>query len=154
MIDLSASIRTRILSVTDITSLLTNYKGSKPIFTRRPAPSDAAYPIIMISPMVGGGIDDDFLKRQRREVTYDLAVYGTNDTAENYRKVEKLGFLIAQVFHRLDHFKFETPEGWQLVRAKSFGPMPAPTDDQKFIGRMISVQFLIAQNTVFAVATP
>jgi len=150
MIDLSASIRTRILSVTDITSLLTNYKGSKPVFTRRPAPSDATYPVIMISPMVGGGIDDDFLKRQRREVTYDIAVYGQNDTAENYRKVEKLGFLLGNLFHRTNPRAFQMPSGWNLVRTKAFGPMSAPTDDQTIVGRMVTVNFLVSENAAVA----
>lgn len=147
MIDLSANIRTFILSRSEITTLLPPYLGSKPVFTRRPAPSDAKGQIVMISPMVGGGFDSDFLDRQKREVTYDVACYGPNDTPANYRKVEQIGFALANAFHRLDRRMFMMPEGWQLVRTKAYGPMTAPTDDQTMTGRMISVQFLITQNT-------
>lgn len=148
MIDLSANIRSFILATPSVASLLPAYQNSKPVFTRRPAPPEAKGNLVMVSPMVGGGIDSDFLQSQKREVVYDVAVYGANDTTENYRLIERIGFALAQSFHRLDRRKFTMPTGWQLVQAKAYGPMPAPTDDQTKTGRMVSVQFLIAQNTV------
>jgi len=147
MIDISSQIRSLILNTNSISSLLPNYHNSKAIFTRRPAPADANGLVVFISPLIGGGIDSDFLKLQKREIFHDIACYGPNDTAINYRKVQEVAFALAQTFHRIDIQKLEMPQGWQLVRTKCFGPMPAPTDDQKIVGRMISVQFLIAQNT-------
>jgi len=154
VIDLSIPIRSLILATPAIANLIPPYQNSKAVFTRRPAPADATGLMVFVSPMIGGGIDSDFLKSQKREVFHDIVCYGPNDTAANYRKVQEVGFALAQTFHRLNPLKLDMPEGWHLVRAKSFGPMPAPTDDQKIIGRMISVQFLIAQNTASAVVTP
>jgi len=154
VIDLSVPVRSLILATPAIANLLPAYQNSKAVFTRRPAPADATGLMVFVSPMIGGGVDSDLLRSQKREVTYDISVYGPNDTATNYRKAQDVGFALAQTFHRLDPRKLDMPEGWHLVRAKCFGPMPAPTDDQKIVGRMVSVQFLIAQNTASAVTTP
>lgn len=147
MIDLSSAIRSLILATPTVASLIPAYQNSRQVFTRRPAPTDSKGIIVMVSPQIGGGVDSDYLKNWQREVTYDIACYGPNDTAANYRKVEQIAFSLSNAFHRLDKRKFAMPDGWSLTRAKAFGPMPAPTDDQTMVGRMSTVQFLITQNT-------
>jgi len=149
MIDLSLAIRSLILATPALATLIPSYQNSRQVFTRRPAPVDSAGIIVMVTPQVGGGVDSDYLRNWQREVTYDIACYGPNDTPANYRKVEQVSFALSNTFHRLDKRLFQMPDNWTLTRAKCFGPMPAPTDDQKIVGRMVTVQFLVTQNTAF-----
>jgi len=147
MIDLSSAIRSFVLANPTVSSLIPPYQNSRQVFTRRPAPANAKGLIVMISPQVGGGIDSDYLKNWQREITYDIACYGPNDTPENYRKVEQTAFALANAFHRTNKRSFPAVDGWMLTQAKAYGPMTAPTDDQTIVGRMITVQFLLTQNT-------
>lgn len=147
MIDLSLQIRSFIIATPSVASLIPSYQNSRQVFTRRPAPVDSKGLVVMVSPQIGGGVESDYLKNWQRELTYDLACYGPNDTATNYRKVEQVAFALANAFHRLNKRSFPAIDGWTLTRTKAFGPMPAPTDDQTITGRMVTIQFLLTQNT-------
>src|SRR4051812_26701905 len=124
--DLAIPLRTAVLAATPITALLEAYKGSFPVFTRRPLPADAPYPSIIISPDISLSDQDginDFRPIQERDIT----VYGQNDTAEKYRVVEVLGYKIRELFHK--QRLAIAVSGWGVVQISARGPIPAPTDD-------------------------
>ncbi len=136
MIDLQPAIRSVILNDQNIASLLTNYNGSEPIFTRRPVPTDAPYPLILISHVVADN-QIDYVRFGRRILTYDVAVYGLNDSAANYRKVEQIARLIANKFHRIQPYEISMPVGSSLIQSTVIGPLSAPVDDDNKIGRVV-----------------
>lgn len=146
MIDLSVSIRSFLLADAQLNALIPNYKNSKAIFTRRPLPDDATGLVVIISPLVSSGFDSDYLNRWQRMLTFDVSVYGPNDTPANYLKVQDAGFRIVNIMHRLNKQNFVMPQGWQLVNAKAYGPISAPVDDDKTVGRLVSINFLVAEN--------
>jgi hypothetical protein len=74
-------------------------------------------------------------------VNLDLAVYGRKGkpgTAQDQtRVVERLGFRLRTHFHRQ---KFSVqPEGFSVIDVRAGGPVPAPTDDDQTIGRLVSL---------------
>ena len=71
MIDLTIPIRNKILSDPIANSLLATYLGSKSVFSRTPVPSDAPYPMIVISPVVCD-LRKDFLNKKQIKVTHYL----------------------------------------------------------------------------------
>lgn len=140
--DLSIPLRTALVGHSPITALLPAYKGSFTVFTRRPAPSDATYPIIMVSPDISSTEEDginDFRPIQERDIT----VYGKNDNAANYRTVEQIGYLIRELFHA--QRRSITVSGWGVVAINARGPIPAPTDDDATVARMVSLTIQLAR---------
>lgn len=138
MVDLLSNIRSLLLSDLDITQHLSIFNGAKAIFTRRPVPENADYPFIIINPPFSD-TDRDFLDLAFRDVTYNIIVYGNNDTSQNYRNVEDTAFKIKNKFLRLPKTGMTMPVGYSLVRGNSIGPFIAPTDDEKKIARAVSV---------------
>lgn len=143
MVDLLPYIRSFILADTALTANLSSFDGSKAVFTRRPVPEDADYPFILINPQITQ-TQSDYVNLIKRDVIYDIIVYGQNDTAANYRKVEETAFLLARKFARLRGTDMEMPTGFYLVQAVGIGSFPAPTDDQTKAARAVSVTFTIA----------
>ena len=80
-------MRDALLGIPAVVSGLPLYEGQPAIFTRRPAPLDAPYPMIMVSPDIVR-TDDDGISDFRPVVTRDIIVYGRNDSSNNYRAVE------------------------------------------------------------------
>lgn len=140
MIDLQPNIRSFLLSDPSISALLPNYSGSKAIFSRMPVPTDVSYPLIIISPIVTD-VERDYVNKERRVLSYDIWVYGSNDTSANYRKVEELAFLVARKMHRLDKTSFSMPSNASLIQVTALGPLPAKVDDQTKTGRAILTNF-------------
>lgn len=140
--DLSIPLRTAILGTSEITALLPTFMNSKTVFTRRPVPDNATYPMIVISPNISvrdeGGIDNE-----QPMIVRDIAAYGLNDESSNYRDVETLADLIHTLFH--NQRNAITIAGWHVVRIVATGPMPAPADDEKHVGRVVSLQIRLAR---------
>lgn len=140
--DLSIPLRDALIGASAITSALPAFNGSFPIFTRRPAPVNAPYPMILISPDVTvteeDGITDNRPVQQR-----DIAVYGQNETAEKYRAVETLAYSVYDLFHRNRH-AIDVP-GWHVVLITAQGPMPAPVDDYQNVARVIPLMIRLAK---------
>lgn len=139
MIDLSAVIRSHLLTIPEFNSIISTYKNSKAAFTRRPVPSDAIYPICIISPIVGGG-DSDYLACKIQTITHDVIIYGQNDTSQNYMNVEKVAFAVARSFHRLPPTELFI-QGASLLSVTASNPFPAPTDDNDTVARAITINF-------------
>lgn len=140
--DLAAPIRTALIGSAEITNQLEGYKVSYPVFTRRPAPLDAPPIMIMVSPNVAKA-DQDGIDDERPIIVRDVAVYGPNEPAENYRKVESIAFAVHDLFHR--QRTAITVSGWYVVMITATGPIPAPTDDDKTVGRVVSLTIMLAR---------
>lgn len=141
-IDLKAAVRTAILANAEIRDELATYGSSKAVFTRRPIPDDAPYPCIVISDMV---IDDgDGLVSRRPTIDVDVCVYGKNDPqGAEYRTTETIGYALRNLFHR---------QRWSITQAGAHvsdvtcrGPLPAPTDDEKTVGRVVTLQVRLVE---------
>lgn len=144
MISLQQTIRNFALQIPEMGEL-GNYLDTKSLFTRRPAPVGAEYPMAFISPIVGTNAEGDFLSEVVRPVLHTVNVYGWNDTPENYRTVESIAFGITGAFNRPERHLFTPPEGWEIVDVSSWGPLPAPTDDDKLVGRSVTLRFVVKQ---------
>lgn len=140
--DLAAPIRTALLGDVSITAGLPAYAGGYPIFTRRPAPADAPYPMIMVSPDISV-TDQDGINFLAPVSERDVVVYGQNDTAAHYRAVEALAFAVRALFHR--KWRLLSVPGWKVVQVIARGPMPAPTDDDQTVGRLVALTISLSQ---------
>ena len=132
-----------MLNNADLVSQLPTYLESVCIFTRKPPPVGAPYPMLFISPDIAkqnlDGISD-----LRPKITVDLDVYGRNDSSEHYRAVEDIAYLLFDMFHH-ERFAVVPPDGWALVDIEAHGPTDAPTDDDMFVGRKVTLNVLLAQ---------
>jgi hypothetical protein len=145
MIDLVAKIRAFIIADSTITNPLSTYNSAKAVFSRRPVPENVAYPLILISPQITS-TENDFIDRLVRTATYDIAVYGQNDTAASYRATEAIAFALQSKFARLTSYDFEMPTGWRLVQATATGPIPFPEDDLTKVARGVTVTFTMHED--------
>lgn len=142
MIDLRPHIRSYLLSDFNFTSKLSDYLDTKAIFTRKPVPENVSYPLSIISSIISDQ-ESDFIDHNKRTLFYDIAVYGQNDTDENFQKVEEAGFVLFNLLHRLSRTDFVLPNGYYLVQCKASSPLPAPVDDLEKVGRVVMAEFLI-----------
>jgi hypothetical protein len=139
-LDLGVPIRKSLLANPDIAGELDQYESEPAVFTRRPVPPDAPDLIVIVNSPYAI-TDADGLTSDRPIVNLDLAVYGRKGkpgTAQDQtRVVERLGFRLRTHFHRQ---KFSVqPEGFSVIDVRAGGPVPAPTDDDQTIGRLVSL---------------
>lgn len=145
MIDLAPKIRAAIISA-PLASNISNFNGSKAVFTRRPAPEGAEYPMVFIGPQIQVAQDDFLNGKLRRSVVYDIFVYGQNDEASKYRTVETIAFAISKLFARpTNPFFLSATTGYNIVGIVGTTSRPAPTDDLNIVGRMCSVTITIEE---------
>lgn len=98
--DVAVAIRNALIQDPVITSLLPSYKGSYPIFTRQPAPTDTPLPFIMIMPNTRSDhidwIDTSYLR-----ITREIMVFSTAEPSlTESQTVDQIGRAIAELFHR------------------------------------------------------
>lgn len=145
--DLSVPYRAAIIAASAITSELAAYQDTYPVFTRVPVPSDAAYPLIVVSAQFQSG-EEDGLRNVRPSVDRDIMVYGVSSAdpaLDQYRKVERIAFAVHALFHR-QRAAIAVP-GWEVVDLVATGPAPAPTDDEQTVGRRVTVRARLAKKT-------
>lgn len=111
--DLDAPIRAAIVTDSSITALLDSYKGSYPVFTRRPVPNDTPSPYIVVHQNTNlthaDGVDD-----QRITAVREVTVYGSaNPPPVEWRLVDQIGRLIVARFHRRP--RNLTVTGWKVI---------------------------------------
>jgi hypothetical protein len=133
-LDFAPAIRATLMADVAITGLLTEWNGEAAIFTRRPVPTNAVSPIIVVSPDVSV-TDIDALVSRRPVVVRDIIVYG--DQPDHYRTVEVLGYLIREMFHR--QRLSISPADYQVIDIIATGPRPAPTDDDTTVARVVTL---------------
>jgi hypothetical protein len=141
MADVATALRAAIIGAASVTTELAAYAGSFPVFTRRPVPDDAPGLVIIVSPDITQS-DEDGLSDARPVIIRDISAYGPNDTAANYRKVERIGYALRDLFHRRP--TSISVSGWAVARIEAQGPIPAPTDDEQTVGRMVTLAIRLA----------
>lgn len=137
-LDLGAPIRTALLADAGITALLSTWNSAAAVFTRRPTPSDATRPLIVVSEDIAV-TDADGLRSDRPIVIRDILVYG--DQPNHYRDVETLGYLIRDLFHRQKGSVFSST--YDIIDIRATGPRAAPTSDEEVVGRIVSLTFMM-----------
>lgn len=140
--DLAAPLRTALIAEAGITTNLSAYKGSFPVFTRRPAPVDAPFPMILVSPDVAK-TDRDGINDWQPIITRDVTVYGQNSTSAKYRTVEDIAFAIHDLFH--GQRNAISVSDWHVIQIRARGPIPAPVDDDQTVARMVMLEIQLAQ---------
>lgn len=137
-LDLGAPIRTALLADAGITALLSTWQEDAAVFTRRPTPTDATRPLIVISEDISI-TDADALKSDRPIVIRDILIYG--DQPEHFRDVETLGYLVRDLFHREKESVVSTT--YDIIDIRASGPRKAPTSDEEVVGRVVSLTFIM-----------
>jgi hypothetical protein len=148
---LAVPIRNALIGSEPITSMLATYLDGPAIFTRRPAPAGAQYPMIVVSGNVRK-TDADGINDSRPIVGRDIGVYALNDNAASYRAVETIGEMIYTMFHHertsLPIEQFEEggciPNGWNVVDIHCTGPIIAPVEDDQFVAKVVSLTIYLA----------
>lgn len=136
-LDLTGPIREAMLGNVSITALLAEYEGYGAVFTRRPTPDDAPYPMGIVSPPISVG-NMDYLKTQFPMPRFDIAFYGKQP--DDYRTVEALAYLARTQFHR-KRFSVDLSPNFSVLEIVATGPMAAPTDDMNLVGRLVALRF-------------
>lgn len=151
--NLLPSLRERALWNSYITERLGTYSGEPSIHTRRPVPAGATYPALCFSPQVSK-TDQDFLVPQMPVVRYDATTYGEGgppgSATDQYRVVEEIAFEVHDMFHRrgIDLVLDEAllSQGFRVVDIVANGPIPAPTDSERLIGRAVMLTIRLHRN--------
>ncbi len=133
-LDVAAALRTAIMAQTAISDQLAEHDGEPGIYTRRPLPENAPYPLCLINPAAAIG-DQDYLNSDLPVVMRDVAFYG--EQPKHYRIVEALGYLARDFFHR--NKWAIAPAGYDVIQVTAKGPIPGATDDQTTIGRVVAL---------------
>lgn len=139
-LDLLSPLRDAVLAVPAVVAELAQWKGEPCVFTRRPVPSDAADPMVVINPPASiaeqGGLTSD-----NPVVTHDVIIYGAKSapgsSSDQTRAVERAIFALRDALHR-QRFSVQVP-GFHVIDVRVAGPMAAPVDDDGTVARMVTV---------------
>lgn len=137
-LDLLPALRDSVIDA--VGARLAEWRGEPAVFTRRPLPADAPSLVAIVNPPVSIG-DADGLNSDRPIVQHDIAVYGDKGAAgseqDDTRAVDVIAFEIRDHFHRQ---KFSVrPTGFYAIDVQARGPIPAPTDDESTVGRIVTL---------------
>jgi len=134
----SEGLREALLGVSAITELLGTYQGEPSIYTRRPVPSGATYPALVIGPNVFMR-DQDFLTSRLPIIGRDIVVYGQmaapGSEDDQYRDVEEIADGVYDLFHR--NRLSLLVDGFHVVDVVANGPIASPTENERLIGRAV-----------------
>lgn len=134
---LSAPIRTALVNDAIIAGLVGEWENEPAVFTRSPVPGDVPFPMIMV-PFDAAYVNVGALNSERPNVTRDIFIYG--DQPDHYRAVETIAYRVRDLFDR-NRFSISV-EGYNIVLITATGPIPAPTDDEKSVGRVVTLNIL------------
>lgn len=141
-LDLSVPIRDAVVAA--LGASLPVYNGGLPVFTRRPVPSGAPYPMVVISSDITIS-EEDGIADERPTIIRDVAVYGVNDVPNNYREVEDIAYAVRHLFHRQRESLDLSASTYGVVDIRASGPRPAPTDDEQTVGRLVELTVRLAR---------
>jgi hypothetical protein len=133
-LNLAPAILTTLKADPTIAGSISTWENEPSVFTRRPAPPDAPYPLILVSPDIAY-TDQDALTARRDVIMRDISVYGTQPT--QYRLVELVAYRVRDVFHR-QHTSLR-PDGYNVIDIRATGPIAAPVDDENLVGRLVTL---------------
>jgi len=140
--DLAAPLIAAILGDSSITAMLPDYENTFPVFSRRPAPVDTPRPVIFVSPDIAQS-ETDGVNDRRPTFTRDISIYGYNATAQQYRDIETISYLVHDLFHR--QRGGITIPSWNVVLILATGPIVAPVDDDNVVGRIVTLTIQLAK---------
>jgi hypothetical protein len=119
-----------------VASVLSVYEAAPAIFTRRPVPAKAKYPMIVCAGDVTR-VDQDLLVDEMPRIIRDISIFGQNDTTAHYRAIESLGLMVRDLFHRKPA-SIIVP-GWTVLDIIAQGPIVGPTDDDTTVHRLVTL---------------
>lgn len=140
-LDIAAPLRTALISVAEISGPLALWNNEPAVFTRRPVPADASFPMIVINP-AAAITDQDYLDRQLPIVMRDIGIYGRQP--DDVRIVDAISYAIRDHFHR-NRWAI-TPDGFGVIQIIARGPFPGPTDSATTIGRIVGLTIQLRRN--------
>lgn len=141
-----AAIRKALIEDDEIAQRLEAWKNEPAAFTRRPVPHDAPDRIAIIDE---NSISDmDGLTSDRPIWQGKIAFYGKKGEPgtpqDDTRKVEQLGDLARELFHR-QRFSVQIA-GFSVIDIVAGGPVPGPTDDDNEVARIVSLRIRLRRN--------
>jgi hypothetical protein len=134
-VNTARAILDRLRSDTEVMGLVAQWRGGPSIHTRRPVPSDATYPMLVVAPEAAIS-DEDGLTNDRPVIVRDVVAYGHQP--DQLRDVERLGYAVRRLFHRVDRHLFPV-SGYNVLDVVAQGPTSAPTDDETKAGRRVQL---------------
>jgi len=154
-LDLGPPLRTAIIeddgAVFDgktFAETLAAWENEPAVFTRRPVPASAKYPLCVVNPP--RAINDiDGLTSRRPVVLLDLAFYGRKSEPgsadDQTRIVEAQGRRAYVLFHRQ---KFSVQiEGFSVIDIVASGPFAGPVDDEGTVARIVTLRMRLGRNS-------
>lgn len=148
-LDLGPAIREALLTDAFVATNLSTYDNEPAIFTRRPVPSAAVYPLIICNDPTA--ITDEDGLRSDRPVwgPGDIAIYGhkakPGTPEDQTRLVQQIGLRMRRLFHR-QKWALQVG-GFHVIDIRASGPVPAPVDDDKTVGRIVSLIVRLGRNS-------
>lgn len=144
MTDVAPAIRAAILANSTITTRLASWQGASAVLTRLPIPEDVPFPCVVI-PFNSVVTDQDALTKKRTVIIRDVMVYGNiaapGTTEDHTRRVDAIAYELRKLFHRNRAALGNTP--YRVIDIVVNGPRPAPVDDDKTVGRMVTLTLRI-----------
>jgi hypothetical protein len=132
LLEVLGPFRTAILANPTVTEQLATWNGSKAVFTKRPVPDDAKFPLIVVGPMVERNGLADGINDHRPIVTLDVTAYGAQP--EHYRAVDLIAEHLFSMFHQQRNV---VVDGYATNQILASGPFPAPGDDESSMARRV-----------------
>jgi hypothetical protein len=148
-LDLGPAIREALLREATIWQALSTYEGSPAVFTRRPVPAGADYPMIIVNDPVTISDADGLTSDRPVWGPGDIAFYGRKaapGTEEDQtRIVQQLALAARRLFHR-NKWSLQVG-GFHVIDVRATGPVPAPVDDDKTMGRVVSLVIRLGRDS-------
>jgi hypothetical protein len=146
-LDLGPAIRSALIDETEISSHLALCEGEPGVFTRRPVPAEAEYPMVIVNDPAALG-DEDGVNSDRPVWMGDVAFYGRvaapGSPEDQTRIVQQIALRARLLFHR-QRFALQV-EGFHVIDIRASGPVPGPVDDDKEVGRVVSLIIRLRRN--------
>jgi hypothetical protein len=147
-LDLGPALREALIGETTISANLSVWDGDPAVFTRRPVPDEAEYPMILLNDPSALS-DADGLTSERPIWMGSVAIYGRKaapgSAEDQTRLVQQLGLRVRRLLHR-QKWALQVG-GFHVIDIRASGPVPAPVDDDKTIGRIVSLIVRLGRNT-------
>lgn len=144
MTDVGPALRAAVIANAAISSELSQWQGEPAVFTRLPIPEDATFPCVVI-PFDASTLDQDALVSRRTVIMRDIMVYGNiaapGTSDDDTRIVDDIARELRTMFHRNKAALVNT--SYHVIDIVVNGPRPAPVDDDKTVGRMVTLTLRI-----------
>lgn len=141
-LNLAEPLRSALVNDLTVIAMVSTFNNAPAVFTRRPVPDAATYPLMIVSPDINI-TDQDGVNDRQPIVRRDISVYGSNETAALYRAVETLAYRVREMFHsKRDAI---TVVDFGVIDIRASGPRPAPVDDDQTVGRVVSLTIRLAR---------